>query len=189
VPVSVAATKTGSTQITVSWAASTGATGYEIERRDGDVWTLLGTSASTQYIDQNNLDANTTYIYRIIAVGPSNGRSDASVADLATTMSFTPVQSGGKIRAAHLTELLAALNAVRAAAGWSAVTWTSIVPPNGTVPLLSQGVTAQQILSLRARMNEAIQAVGVPISGYTNSDPRRGLIRATHITELQGRAQ
>jgi YD repeat-containing protein len=187
-PVSVLATRTGNTQITVTWMASAGATGYEIERRDAGVWTTHGTSISNQYIDQN-LAVDTTYVYRVIATGPINGRSDASIPDLATTMVFTPVQSGGAVNADHFTQLLAAVNAVRAAAGWAPVTWTSILTANDPVPLPSKGIVAQQIVSLRARMNEAIHAVGVPVNGYTDSDPRLGLVRAAHITELQGRAQ
>jgi hypothetical protein len=38
-------------------------------------------------------------------------------------------------------------------------------------------------------MNEAIQALGVAIGGYTDPDPSLKTVKAIHITEIQRRAQ
>jgi hypothetical protein len=85
--------------------------------------------------------------------------------------------------------MLLIVNAVRTAAGWPAVTWQNIISPNNPLPSPNVIIFAQHLTSLRSRMNEALQALGASISGYTDADPQQHTIRAVHINELQSRAQ
>lgn len=190
------ATKSGTTQITATWPAVTGAVRYHIERRNnGGGWvdlTELTPYSSTTYVD-NNLALNTTYAYRVWATEDSNNypasRSNNSNVDVATTMTFTSVTSGMAVSAAHLDQLLQGVNCVRAAAGWAAVTWSNILASNQPLPSPGTLIVPAHILATRARLNEALQALGVATGGYTDPDPSLKFIKAIHITEVQGRVQ
>ncbi len=69
----------GNMKITVSWAAVTGATSYNVYRSTtaGVAGTLLGTSATTSYVDTTGT-LGTTYYYTVAAVN-SVGTSTASL--------------------------------------------------------------------------------------------------------------
>jgi len=185
---------TGSGQITVTWPAVTGAGRYHVERRSGAGWVDLTQSVtytSTTYTD-SGLASNRTYAYRVWAAADAsdNSKSAFSNVDVATTMTFTSITGGVTIVAVqHMTELLNAVNSVRAAAGWTAVSWSDIVGPDHPLPSPNLVVLSAHILAVRARINEALQALGAPISGYTDPDPTLKTIRAIHITEVQQRAQ
>jgi len=82
VPTSVTATATSESSITVNWKLVTGAIGYYIYRSTtaGDIYTWVGTSETTSYID-NSLSVNTRYYYKVAAynnVGTGNQSNYAS---------------------------------------------------------------------------------------------------------------
>lgn len=86
-------------------------------------------------------------------------------------------------------ELLVAVNSVRALAGWSAVTWQNILAPTEPLPSPGNEIRANHLISLRARMNEARQALGMSGVVYSDPDPRYVPVSATHVTELRGAVQ
>jgi hypothetical protein len=138
---------------------------------------------ASQFID-GGLTPGTTYVYYV-----ASGSTSPSNFDLATTMNFTPIQSGMPVTAAPFNELLGALNAMRAAAGWSQVTWANILGPGDPLPSPGEIIPTKHLLALRARMNEAAQALGVSILGYTDADLSASMIRAQHLRDLQDRAK
>jgi YD repeat-containing protein len=178
--------------IRVTWQGSTFAFGYLVQRcSSGGCNSLQATSP----FDDAQRIANTTYVYRVASIDTSgNGVSAYSTADLATTMTFTPVQTNIVINRTHINELLTALNLVRAASGAAPVTWSQILPagtpppPAGAQPAML--VYKEHITSLRTQMDAALSALGIPASPYseplTSSTTR---IKAIHFTELQGRTQ
>jgi uncharacterized membrane protein/phosphodiesterase/alkaline phosphatase D-like protein len=93
-PANLAATALNATQITLTWTASSGATGYRAERSpDGATnWSQTGTSATTSFTD-SNLSPSTTYFYRVFALNgpsssaPSNTASATTAAGLPTSQS------------------------------------------------------------------------------------------------------
>jgi hypothetical protein len=151
-------------------------------------------TAASPVVDPNPVAANTTYVYRVAAVDSSgNGVSGFSIPDLATTMTFTPVQHNFVISRTHINELLTAVNLVLAAAGRPQVTWSGILPPGTPVPPLpgqpTVGVYAAHITSLRTQMDLALSALGIPTPPYTDSPTNGTPIKAIHFTELQSRTQ
>jgi hypothetical protein len=185
-PAGLTAAKSGTNQITISWSAVPGAVSYGLQRRHGPIWDPLITVNGTQFVD-SGLPADTTYAYRVYA-NPSSPSVYSNV-DVATTTEFIPVQSGSRISYTDFDKLLQTVNAVRAASGWPAVTWQNIISPNSPLPAPGSVITAQHLIALRSRMNEALQSVGAGISGYTDADPQLQIIKAVHINELQQRAQ
>lgn len=93
-PANLTATAVSSSQINLSWTASTdnvGVTGYRVERCQGSTCTnfaQVGTPASNSFND-TGLTANTTYRYQVRAVDAANNLSPYSNITNATT------QSGG----------------------------------------------------------------------------------------------
>ena len=184
-PAGLTAARTGTNEITVSWSPLPGVTSYSLARQSG-VGGDLRVVSGTQITD-TGLAPNTTYAYRVSASGSSENRY--SNVDVATTMTFSPVASGSFVSHTDFDNLLQTVNAVRAAAGWPAVLWQNIISPNSPLPAPGTLITAQHVTALRARMNEALQALGVPVSPYTDADPQLLQIRPVHINELQERAQ
>jgi hypothetical protein len=89
-PTGVTATSTSPRSITVSWSATSGATGYYIyrgTRSDFVGYTLVGTSTTTSYT-ATELTAGITYYYRVAAYN-SNGESPLSNIVSATTQSLS----------------------------------------------------------------------------------------------------
>jgi hypothetical protein len=181
-PTGVSATATSSTQVQVTWSAVTGATSYEIYRRNpGGSFSLRGTSLTTSYPDAAS--ASTSYLYRVRAVNLAGSSAD-SAADLATTVIFTddPLTAGVLVKAAHLSELRIAVNAVRAQASLGAATFTDAASP-GVI------VKATHITELRSALDTALSALGRTTGGWTDAALSGVRIKATHIQEIRNRVK
>lgn len=187
-PMTIDAHRNGTTnQIVVSWSAVSGATSYDLERRDSTgYWNSITTGNFAQYTDVN-LPLNTAYAYRVTARDQYNDTIGQSPADIASTFTFTDVSAGMGVSAGPLNELLQALNGVRALSGWAAVSWSNILSPDDVLPDPGSIVIARHVLALRTRLNEAVQSIGGVANGYSDSDVQGLSIKAAHITELQNR--
>jgi subtilisin-like proprotein convertase family protein len=88
VPTGVTATAAGQTQVNVSWAASAGATSYNVLRAttSGGPYTLAGTSTTTSFAN-TGLTCNTAYHYVVQAVGACTSGNSAQAS--ATTSACT----------------------------------------------------------------------------------------------------
>jgi len=181
-PAGVNATATTSTQVRVTWSAVSGATSYEIDRRDpGGAFALRGTSITTSYDDPAS--ANTAYLYRVRAVN-SAGSSAASASDLSTTVIFTDdaLAAGGVVKAVHLAELRTAVDAVRAQAGLTAVGYSDAATA-GVV------LKAVHITELRTDLDQAMSALGLPAGGWTDPALTGMAIKPVHFQEIRNRVK
>ncbi|PYQ98744.1 MAG: hypothetical protein DMF97_12090 [Acidobacteria bacterium] len=100
-PANVTGTAVSSTQINLTWSASTdntGVTGYVVERCQGAgcaTFAQVGTPAATSFSDTTGLVASTSYSYRVRAkdaAGNLSGYSTAASATTAGVTSTTPTQ-------------------------------------------------------------------------------------------------
>jgi hypothetical protein len=171
-------------QISVSWPPISGATSYTVERRAlGGAWEMLTTNYASNSFTDAGVVAARTYVYRVTS--NNQGRTNY---DVATTMTFTAAVAGQVVTPVAFDSMLAAVNKVREAAGWPAVTWSNILAANDPLPAPGQLITARQIMSCRARMNEALQALGIAVANYSNPDLVNLPIRAVNVNEVQQRA-
>jgi hypothetical protein len=85
-PTGLAASAVSSSQINLTWGASAGATGYEIERSQNAAsgFAEVGTATTTSYSD-TGLTAGTTYYYQVIATGGGNSSAASNTASATTT--------------------------------------------------------------------------------------------------------
>jgi hypothetical protein len=104
--------------------------------------------------------------------------------DLATTIVFTNdplLVSITAVKAVHITELRAAVNAIRTLAGLGAGTFTD--------PSLLAGMTprAAHITELRSSLDDARNHIGLSPQPYADGTIAAGatLIKAAHVLELR----
>ena len=146
---------------------------------------LVGQPTGTSFPD-SAVNAGTGYVY---TVRPRNaiGVSADSAPDFATTMAFTDdpiVSSVTSIKKSHVTELRSAINAIRAAVGLPAFTFT----PTDLTALV---ISAAHFADLRSALAEARSAVLLPATSYTDPTltPQATVVKAVHITELRNGVQ
>jgi len=181
-PTNLVATAISTTQVSLTWDAVVNATGYQVLRSaNNGPFTEVGAPLGNAFIDPS-LTPNTTYLYRVSATDSTAVGLPSNI-DLATTILFTDdpiVTAWTLIKPAHVNELRTAVNAVRAAAGLGAATFTD--------PSLTTGfpIKAVYLTELRSNLGPARAAIGVPAIVYT--DPTLGVgttIKATHLRELR----
>jgi hypothetical protein len=116
------------------------------------------------------------------AVSSSEGTSSYSNLDLATLITFTddPIVPGATVvRASHVLEMRTAVNAVRAAAGLPAFTFTD-------ASLVGALAKALHVLQLRSALAEARAVIGVSAITHANSlNVGVSVIRAIEMQELR----
>ncbi|HKO57042.1 MAG TPA: N,N-dimethylformamidase beta subunit family domain-containing protein [Thermoanaerobaculia bacterium] len=175
-PITLTATATGSTSVLASWSAEPGASSYEVFRSQGGALVLVGSTSATSFND-TSVQAGAAYLYRVRALTSAGVRMAYSNVDLATTFTFTDpsLAPGSVIRAAHLEDLRAAVDALRATIGLPPVAWTDPV-------LAGVVVKSAHVLQLRTAINEVRAAIG--LAPATFSSPLT-LIKAVHIEEMR----
>lgn len=181
VPTNLVATATSTTQVSVTWTAVDGATSYEIVRRAAGGAEELFTSGPATFTDMT-APANSAFLYRVRAVGPS-GTSGDSGRSLATTVVFTDeplVLKSTRIARAHLVELRTAVNAVRALAALPAATFTDSV-----VTAQSTNVRAVHVTELRTALSAALTALGFPAPTFSAGVATGSPVKAAHLQELR----
>jgi hypothetical protein len=178
VPVGLVATGVTSTQVNLTWTATSGATSYELDRRGpGGAFAQIAAPGANSFADTTAL-ANTAYLYRVRAVNGA-GTSASSASDLATTVVFA---TGTTVQGVHVTQLRTATNAIRALAGLGTQVFTD--PALGGV--LIKGV---HLTELRTALDAARGALALSTGGYTDPAPAGLTVKAAHVQELRDRAQ
>ena len=178
-PAGVVATAQGTSQVNVSWSAVGGADHYEVWRSSfGGEYAIVGSPSAAAFTD-STVAADTTYLYRVRAVDPSDDPSGFSAIDPATNIVFTddPLTT---IKLVHITQLRTAVNAFRAAAD---------LEPLDADPTVASGavVRAQHVLDLRLGLNEARSVLGLSALSYSDPTLTGGVtkVKAAHVTELR----
>ncbi|HKR66268.1 MAG TPA: fibronectin type III domain-containing protein [Thermoanaerobaculia bacterium] len=182
VPASFTATAISTSEVSLIWPAVGGATEYELYRSAlHSQFALITTVADTSYSDAS-LVPNRTYVYQMRPVTNGTPGSFSNV-DAATTTIFTDsTLTGVSAKALHILELRTAVNAMRAAAGFTATAFADASPSI---------IKAAHITELRAALDAARSALLLPSLGYTDPSIVAGttLVKAAHLEELRAGTQ
>ena len=172
-PTGLVATASSSTLVQVSWTAVPGAATYEVVRASapGGYGAPIVTT-STSYAD-SSVAAGAAYVYRVRALDAGSNPSALSTPDAATTVTFT---DDVIVRAAHMTQLRQAVNALRATAGLAAATFTDTMS-------VGLSIKAVHLTELRTALAQARSALGLPAITTTDSPP--AVVKAVHVQELR----
>jgi hypothetical protein len=199
-PSSLAATASSSTQIGLTWTASTdnvGVTGYGVERCTGASCTSfaqIGTTAGATTFSDSGLTASTSYSYRVRATDAAGNLSTFSNTSSATTSS-----SGGSNITVSVSPQRGGLTVTQTSSftstltndtGNQGVTWSSsaggsFMPPTSTsgnavtfTAPASAGVVTITASSLADSSKTASATIGVTdlaaVSTYLNGNSRQG---------------
>ncbi len=199
-PSALAATPSSS-NVALSWTAASGASKYRVEHKSaGGSYELLTTTTSTSTTD-SGASTGSAYLYRVCAADSGgNCTSNYSNIALGAKLNFTTdativsyaedPATATTIKAAHITELRTAINAVRSLAGQSAGSWTHSGLAAGDL------IYADDVRDLRSRLNDALVALNLQTSSYTDNtivsyadDPLTATVfKAVHLRELRTRS-
>jgi photosystem II stability/assembly factor-like uncharacterized protein len=185
-PSGLVATAISNARVDITWTAPSGPVHhYELDRKQSisaPFIKLADIPPSTTSFTDLSVSNSVAYLYQVRAVGSSGNSSQPSNMDLATTMSFTdnPLMAGATvIKAQHIDELRAAVNAVRAAAGLPLASWTDASLP-GVI------VKAIHITEPREKLNQALEVMGLAIPLYTDQPLIPGVIvKRVHVEEVR----
>lgn len=176
-PTSLVATATSPTAVSLSWMSAVSVDHFEVWRSSGGAFTLVGTPVSNAFTDSTT--ASTGYVYEVRSVAAGGAMSDFSAPDYAHTFTLTdPVVSAGMtIKAAHVTELRSAINAMRNAAGIAPATFT-----DGSLQFVT--VKRAHIIELRDAIQALRASLAMPAVDFS-SLPLNDWVRASRIEELR----
>jgi hypothetical protein len=180
-PIEVRATAVSATNVNVDWSPLTGVTTYDLFRRGPGGSLTVFSGFTVPHVNDTTVAPNTTYLYQVVAHNNAGATSAPGVRDWATTVPFTddPLVPGGTtVKALHILELRTAINAMRAAAGLPAATWSS--DPTHAF------IRASDLTELRAALAAARAALGAPVA-FTDPTltPRATTIRGIHFQEIR----
>lgn len=185
-PTDFKALATSGGSVLLTWAAPAAGTvsHYSVERRQRSGVTELTVNQTSPSFTDTTAQADMVYRYRVRAVFSGGVFSDYSNGDLATTfMQNEPIVAGQSlIRAKHLNDLQRAVNDVRVFAGLGEFAW-SLTPPAAGV--LIRGAYVEE---LRANLDPALAALGLPVTAYATDPTPPSLagkgVKAAHLNEL-----
>ncbi|HEX7139109.1 MAG TPA: hypothetical protein VF219_14740 [Vicinamibacterales bacterium] len=182
-PAALVATATSTQSVSLIWTPVAQTNHYEITRGSGGgAPGTIASPVSNSYTDSASLSPSTTYVYRVRAISNSSVASPYSTPDIATTILFTDdplVANTTAVKGAHILELRTAVNAVRAAGGLGAFTFTD-------ASLSGIPIKATHILELRSALDAGRSAIGVPSMTYANTlTPGTTPVHAVDLTEIR----
>jgi hypothetical protein len=183
-PGNFVATATSPTSVSLTWTASTGTApiNYQVQR------SASGTAGFTNVGSPTSLTASTdtissspaAYLYRVVA---SNGAGSApSFYDIATNVIFVDdplVATTTIVKAVHVTDLHAAVNAVQTLAGLANSAYTDDPISPGFL------VKAVHISELRDRLQTARTLLGLSTSFADTITAGSTFVKASHFNELR----
>lgn len=181
----ITATAATATSVNVSWAPYSGASSYDVYRRSaGTDYVKVGSTSNTAYTD-SSAAPNTAYLYKSYAKNSSGTVLTISNPDLATTLVFDDPLLTARVtplKAAHITQLRAAVNAVRTLAAAGAATFTDAELLSGQT-----SCKAAHITELRTALDAARLALSLPPISYAEETitSRTTAITAAHVMELR----
>lgn len=177
----------GVANVGLTWGAPASGTvvSYIVERMGaGSGFQQIATvQEPTRSYNDTGSALNSAYLYRVRAVFSNAGTSDYSNQDLATAVAYSddPLQAGvSTVKAAHLTQMRVAVDAVRALAGVGAASWQT-----NPSPAPGGSILAAHSVELRSNLNPALSALGIA-QMPSDSTLAVGLpVKAAHIQDVR----
>ena len=189
-PGGLVATTISSSQLNLSWTASTGPVDhYQIERRqkiDLQPDLSVSTNGAVNNFNDTGVAPGKAYLYIVRAVDMVGNVSPDSNRELATAVTFTddPLPTAPmRIKALHLTELRQAIDAVRFAAALGPATWTDSSPGGVRIKAL-------HVQEMRTAIDQALSALSLPVQPYTDPDlTQNARVKKEHFEQLRQRVK
>ncbi len=180
-PWGLAAQAVGASEVALGWSGRSGSVVYEIHRSSlNRPFVVYATSTSPAFRD-TAVVANRTYLYKVRAYRDGFFSSFSAV-DAATTIAFTGgIAAGMPVKANHITELRAAVNAMRGAAGLAAFAFADDPLSTGTM------IRGSHVSQMRSALVEARSAIGLPPLSFEDATitPYVTMVKAAHLLQIR----
>lgn len=167
--------------IAVTWNAVADAAYYDVSMQRAGSTTTIPTTDPSFVLSATETVNGAAYLFKARAVNAAATQSAYSAPDLATAVVYADdpiVPFVTKAKLVHITELRAAVNAVRALAGLSAATWTTVQ--------VGDPIQAVPITELRTALDAARSTLLLSTLSYTDPSLSAGTrIKAAHVQELR----
>lgn len=167
--------------IAVTWNAVADAAYYDVSVQRAGSTTTIPTTDPSFVLSATETVNGAAYLFKARAVDDAATQSAYSAPDLATAVVFADdpiVPFVTKAKLVHVTELRTAVNAVRALAGLTAATWTTIQ--------VGDAIKAVPITELRTALDAARSTLMLSTLTYTDPSLSSGTrIKAAHVQELR----
>lgn len=167
--------------ITVTWNAVADAAYYDVSVQRAGSTTTIPTTDPSFILSATETVNGAAYLFKARAVNDAATQSAYSSPDLATAIVFADdpiVPFVTKAKLVHIAELRTAVNAVRALAGLSAATWTTIQ--------VGDAIQAAPITELRTALDAARSTLLLSTLSYTDpSLSASNKIKGPHVQELR----
>jgi ELWxxDGT repeat protein len=183
VPMNVKAAATSNSSVAVTWSPVAGAHHYEVIRSVNRTnWSTIGSTPGVAFNDTDHDQWIRAHLYTVRALDAADNVIGWGSPDIAMNMMFTndpvvPKTTGA--RAAHITELRVAANALR----WfgSNVDVTAVPPMT-----IGSAIRAADFTALRTDINALRRNLGMPTISFTTPALSPGTpIQAIHLQELR----
>jgi hypothetical protein len=167
--------------IAVTWNAVADTAYYDVSVQRAGSTTTIPTTEPSFVLSATETVNGAAYLFKARAVNAAATLSAYSAPDLATVVVFAddpivPFVTTAKL--VHITELRSAVNAVRALAGLSAATWTTLQ--------VGDAIQAVPITELRSALDAARSTLVLPAITYVDPTLSAGTrIKAAHVQELR----
>lgn len=173
--------------VTLYWDAVPGATFYDVKRTSSGYPAWDHVVRVNIAVAGDQLNANSAYVYRIYPVdNAGNPVGPPSNTALVSTFVYTDetiVPGSTPVKPVHVTELRTSINAIRAACGLGAQSWTNNVVSNAPIK-------RQDITDLRTGLDGAFSTIGLTLPAYVDpviDDTVR--VARDHIQQLRQRGR
>lgn len=178
---------------TVTWTAAPGASQYEVYRKDSiaSPWTLMGGPLpATIYTDTNTI-AGRSYLYAVRSVDAAGNRGAIGAPNLATMITYADenLTPGAVIRAQHLVDLRAAVNALCAFVG-SPTCSTPIFDATqlSAASVAGTAVRALDLIEVTNRIIALLSDMNLPPVAITEFASANTSIRSLLVEQLRAAA-
>jgi hypothetical protein len=176
-PENLRALGSGDAAVALNWTPPPGAVQYDVQRRaPAGNWLNLARATDPAFVDPA-CGANQACVYRVRAVDAAEFTSDYTPPEAGVTVPLAAtITPGMAVTSRHVTDLQAAVNALRASANLPATSFAPIAP--------GAAISASNVLTLRTSLNEARSALDMELIIFTDGSLDGQVIKAIHLQEL-----
>lgn len=177
-PNNVDAATISTARVRITWSAVANASSYRVERSTDNVTFTPVATVNALTVDDTTVNANASYLYRVVAVDGGGLAGVPSARDVAATRQFVS-DPQRVLRASHVNDLRLAINTFRASVNIGLASYTR--------PTIGAGaqLKTSDVNEMRNAVNAARMTAGLPLFAWADTIAAGTPLKWSHFRELQ----